>query len=376
MIDLDTGMSRSMELSVPFEGKVSEPKHNYSTTTSPDGTKSIRAMGPYMMGVTILEVDRDRLHITLGMEDWHRAIEVPIRELEAEKSSEIPSEGPTPDLIDVSRSAVLIKRRATIPATSPRPASGRSPMRRLLPSVCFALLTFATAASAEDWFLLDGTNGWTGSNLKHPVAAKLKEAVNGRSKLSGIAIAPDGNWIVLSGNNGYSTSNLDLPAQEARGIRAEERDPVHRLHSDGGWALFFGNGRILGPGHSRKRLQEDRRDEKTRRPAALIAFAPGGGWVLLFDEAGVLYDDVPTGLAKVLDGAVKKRQPIRCVAFADTGDSVCAGPQRLVDQQPRTSGRQARRSCARKTRTFAGSPWRCPTSGRVASGSRRNLPSA
>ncbi|HEX3314152.1 MAG TPA: transglutaminase-like domain-containing protein [Gemmataceae bacterium] len=194
-------------------------------------------------------------------------------------------------------------------------------MRRLLPSACFALLAFTSSASAEDWFLLDGVNGWTSSNLKHPVAAKLKEAVNGRAKLSAIAIAPDGNWVVLSGNNGYSTSNLELPAFKKL-AEFQQKNVIQCIAfaPSGGWALFFGNDGFWAegiPDSAFKKIEETRKRGGKLRS---ISFAPGGGWVLLFDEAGVYYDGIPTGLAKVLDAAVAKRLPIRCVAFADTGD--------------------------------------------------------
>jgi hypothetical protein len=86
MIALDSGMSRNLELSIPFDGKIVEPKTNCSIRTFPDGTKSIHAMGPYVMAVTLLQVDRDRLRITLGMDEWHRTFEVPIRDLEDAKS--------------------------------------------------------------------------------------------------------------------------------------------------------------------------------------------------------------------------------------------------------------------------------------------------
>ena len=194
-------------------------------------------------------------------------------------------------------------------------------MRRFLPTICFGLLAFAAVASAEDWFLLDGVNGWSGSSLKHPVAAKLKDAVNSRSRLSEIAIAPDGNWIVLSGNNGFTTSNVDLPACKKL-AEFQQKNVIQcvAFAPNGGWTVFFGKGGFWAegiPDSAFKKIEETRKSGGKLRS---IAFAPGGGWVLLFDEAGVLYDDIPTGLAKVLDAAVKKRLPIRCVAFADTGD--------------------------------------------------------
>ena len=194
-------------------------------------------------------------------------------------------------------------------------------MRRRIPPVCLALLTFASVASAEDWFLLDGVNGWTTSSTKHPIAAKLKDAVSSRSKLSSIAIAPDGNWVVLSGNNGFTTSKLDLPACK----KLAEFQPKNVIQCvafapTGGWSLFFGQDGFWAEGIPDGAFKKVNEVRKRAGKLRSIAFAPGGGWVLLHDEVGVHYEDVPAGLAKVLDDAVKKRLPIRCVAFADTGD--------------------------------------------------------
>jgi Transglutaminase-like superfamily len=193
-------------------------------------------------------------------------------------------------------------------------------MRCRISSVCLALLAIASAASAEDWFILDGVNGWTGSNLKHPVAAKLKEAVSSRSKLSSIAIAPDGNWVVLSGNNGYSTSKPDMPVCK-RLAENQTRNPLHcvAFAPNGGWAFFFGQDGFWAkaiPDIAFQTIDQIRKRGKLRS----VAFAPGGGWVLLHDEVGVEHEGIPPELAEILGDAVKKRQPIRCVAFADTGD--------------------------------------------------------
>ncbi len=47
-----------------------------------------------------------------------------------------------------------------------------------------------------------------------------------------------------------------------------------------------------------------------------ISYGPDGSWVLLFDKAAVANDGVPSDLAKVLDGAVSRSNPVRCVVFA------------------------------------------------------------
>ena len=54
-----------------------------------------------------------------------------------------------------------------------------------------------------------------------------------------------------------------------------------------------------------------------------IAFGPHGAWVLLFDKTGVLCGNVPDGLGKVFDAAIKKGLAVRCVCFTTSGTWIC-----------------------------------------------------
>ena len=198
--------------------------------------------------------------------------------------------------------------------------AGCSMHRRLL-SVCLALLSFAATCSANDWVEINGVNGWSTSNLKHPIAAKLKEAVDNRSKLTAVAFAPDGNWVVLHGNNGFATSKVELPVcKKLAEFQKRNTFDCVAFTPTGGWCLFFGQNGFWAegiPDGAFKKMEETQKRGGTLRS---VAFAPGGGWVLLCDEFGVFHEDIPGELAKVLADAVKKRLQVRCVAFADTGD--------------------------------------------------------
>lgn len=63
-LNLQTAQSQPLLLHVPFDGKVDLPSTNYSQA---EGTT--HTMGPYLLGVTWLEVHGDALQIVLGMED-------------------------------------------------------------------------------------------------------------------------------------------------------------------------------------------------------------------------------------------------------------------------------------------------------------------
>ena len=86
---------------------------------------------------------------------------------------------------------------------------------------------------------------------------------------------------------------------------------------DGGWTILWNdNGNWTKgsvPPEAFGKMQEAVKGGSTLRS---IAFGPGKAWVLMFDNSGVLYGNVPSELAKVLDNASKKRFTVYCVAFA------------------------------------------------------------
>jgi hypothetical protein len=75
MVDLETGMDRTMALSVPFKGNLPEPKSNYSQSSTPHGEARWQTTGPYVLAITWLQVVDNRLRVTLGMENWARSVE-------------------------------------------------------------------------------------------------------------------------------------------------------------------------------------------------------------------------------------------------------------------------------------------------------------
>jgi hypothetical protein len=76
LVDLDTTRTRTLTLTVPFKGKDSLPKSNYS-----GNGKNTHAFGPYMMGITGLRAEGDILEIVLGQEGSAVRFDFSLREL-------------------------------------------------------------------------------------------------------------------------------------------------------------------------------------------------------------------------------------------------------------------------------------------------------
>ena len=81
VLDLETGATRSVELRIPYTGKVPEPKTNFGRTTTPGGKEALQAHGPYMMAVTGLAVEGKRLRVIVGTETGASALDFDTDEL-------------------------------------------------------------------------------------------------------------------------------------------------------------------------------------------------------------------------------------------------------------------------------------------------------
>jgi hypothetical protein len=66
-LDLKTGIDHTAVLKVPVDGEVKLPATNYSSLTDEKGTH-VMVMGPYLLGVTLLSVQRGQLEIVIGGE--------------------------------------------------------------------------------------------------------------------------------------------------------------------------------------------------------------------------------------------------------------------------------------------------------------------
>ena len=85
VVDLKSGVDSALVLNVPFKGKVPEPHSNYSRSQSPQGKDRWQASGPYLLAITWLKVEGNRLHVTLGMQEWTRTLSFEIDDLTRRK---------------------------------------------------------------------------------------------------------------------------------------------------------------------------------------------------------------------------------------------------------------------------------------------------
>jgi hypothetical protein len=78
IVDLSTGVDRTANLQVPFEGEFPLPTQNVSKFDD-----TTEAMGPYLLAVTYLQLDGGRLAIVLGQKDSAIGLAFDVKSLEA-----------------------------------------------------------------------------------------------------------------------------------------------------------------------------------------------------------------------------------------------------------------------------------------------------
>ena len=87
-VELESGRQHPLMLHVPFNGKVSLPKTNFSTTGPIFGDiTTIHTLGAHLLGITRLQADGDRLEITLGMKAWSKTLAFDLNKLATETAA-------------------------------------------------------------------------------------------------------------------------------------------------------------------------------------------------------------------------------------------------------------------------------------------------
>ena len=181
---------------------------------------------------------------------------------------------------------------------------------------------------SSPFVLFDGPKEfWSSRGFPNDAFKQLKTVTSGnQGALKCFAFTPDGDWVLLYDGRGFITNNMNLPACQK--LVEIQQNPATDFKCvafapGGGWTILWNeNGNWTKgstPPEAFGKIQELVKGGSTLRS---IAFGPGKAWVLLFDSSGVLYGDVPTELAKVLDNASKKRFTVFCVAFSGS-DWIC-----------------------------------------------------
>jgi len=199
--------------------------------------------------------------------------------------------------------------------------------RRLaLVHLSVACLAVAAAARADSDFVIlgEGNAFWT-NNQAAPVCRKLA-ALQKQHAFQSVSFALTGDWVILPVGHGFYTNKADLPACKKLAELQKGKSTIHcaAFAPSGGWTLLWnqnGNWTIGAiPDAAFQRMQEVAKAGSTLRS---LAFGPKGAWVLLFDQTGVRFGNVPDELDKVLNNAIKQNLAVRCVCFAPNGTWIC-----------------------------------------------------
>jgi CubicO group peptidase (beta-lactamase class C family) len=187
--------------------------------------------------------------------------------------------------------------------------------------LCF----LAVARAAGDFVILGEGNVFWSNNLDAPICKELIKLKKDHTFHS-VGFTPTGDWIALLEGESYSTSQANLPAckrltelQKGRNIfRCAAFAPM------GGWTVLWNrNGNWTQGGTPNEAFKEMQEIVRSGGALRSVAFGPNGAWVVLFDKTGIRSGNIPDELSKVLDSAMTKGLPVRCVCFTPTGAWIC-----------------------------------------------------
>jgi CubicO group peptidase (beta-lactamase class C family) len=200
--------------------------------------------------------------------------------------------------------------------------------KRLVPLLYFFaawLISTAVTYADADFVILGERNAFWTNNPKAAVCRKLAN-LQKQHAFHSVSFALTGDWVILPEGRGFYTNNPDLPACKKLAELQKKQAAIHcaAFAPEGGWTLLWnqnGNWTIGGvPGAAFQKMQEVVKAGATLRS---LAFGPKGAWVLLYDQSGVQFGNVPDDLRKTLDNAVKQNLTIHCVCLTTNGTWIC-----------------------------------------------------
>jgi CubicO group peptidase (beta-lactamase class C family) len=202
--------------------------------------------------------------------------------------------------------------------------------RRMLPLIIGFCLTSVglalTARGASDIVVLGEGNAFWSNNLNAPVCKAMLKAQRDH-QFHRVSFTATGDWVILSTGKPLVANNPEVPAFK----KLAEFDPTGAANDQcvafaptGGWMLLWGgNGNwTVGsvPPDAFTRLQEVIKGGASPRA---MSFGPNGAWVLLYDQAGVAFGNIPDDLTKVLNEANQNHVTVRCICFTPSGAWIC-----------------------------------------------------
>ncbi len=201
-------------------------------------------------------------------------------------------------------------------------------MKPLLLVCCVGLLGAAPVAAADcvngDWFILTGKNKIWSSNPDHPAVKDLAKFAKDNWEVRFVVLPTDSSYVFhMAGGLWGINPPESLWKKEDELGKAKREVKCIGLMAQGGWAILDDKCELAQdgiPAAIRARLQAATNDvKKAGGVPRSLAFAPDGGWVLLFDK-NFKQQGLPKDLTQTLAEHKQRGSAVRCVAFNSRGD--------------------------------------------------------
>jgi len=190
----------------------------------------------------------------------------------------------------------------------------------ILTAVCIAATCVSPNSVCAQWVILHGKSGHTERGIPAEAVRNLNELAKKGAQFNSIAFSPNGGWIILHDKRGVFARSAPpdavriLTEQQAR--KAELKS-IHFTFA-GGFSIFAGGGVQswdIGPDPFDKLGELDKAGHKLKS----IAFAPEGGWVILYDKSAYYAKGLPELAFDKIVELGKKNAELKSIAFARNG---------------------------------------------------------
>jgi len=186
--------------------------------------------------------------------------------------------------------------------------------------VLAAAVVLAPRAAPAQWVILHGKNGHVERNIPAETVKALKDLARKGAQFKSIAFSPNGGWMILHDKNAIFARNIPsepvkvLAEQQAKGIELKSM----AFNFTGGWTAFTGKGSEsinIGQPAFDKLIELFKEGHKPKS----IAFAPEGGWVILYDKSNYWAEGIPKKAYDKIVELAKKAVELKSAAFARNG---------------------------------------------------------
>ena len=182
-------------------------------------------------------------------------------------------------------------------------------MKKILFFVFSVFMCLSVAAQTE-------VNKKLMQNLKN----ELSDISQKKIEIKDIAFNADGHWLIIFGDIGYSYSYLPTPIEDLLGKLNSEGTQINSscLLSDTSWVLFYGDGKYSSVGLPQDIANELSRVKSKGKVCGLAA--KGGASVVRYGNNGFAAKSAPSSMLKKLAEINKRHVKIRDIQFVGSGN--------------------------------------------------------